>query len=161
MKEKVYIETSIVSYLISKSNRDIVISAKQELTKEWWNEYSGLYKMFVSDLVINEISQGDPLYSKQRLKIVNKIPILETTEQAINIAKVITDKKILPVKATDDILHIAIAITHGIDYLLTWNCKHIANAHIIKSIESIAKQFNKQIPVLCTPLEILGGNHVL
>jgi predicted nucleic acid-binding protein len=117
--------------------------------------------MFVSDLVINEISQGDPLYSKQRLKIVNKIPILETTEQAINIAKVITDKKILPVKATDDILHIAIAITHGIDYLLTWNCKHIANAHIIKSIESIAKQFNKQIPVLCTPLEILGGNHVL
>jgi hypothetical protein len=161
MKEKVYIETSIISYLVSKTNRDIIITAKQELTKEWWFEHKSNYDLFISDLVIEEISKGDSVYADERLKIVENIPILKVTEKALLIANSIVSKKILPSKATDDILHISLAIANNIEYLLTWNCKHIANAHIIKTIEAIAKFHKCNFPVLCTPIEILGGYNEL
>ena len=157
MREKVYIETSIISYLINKTNRDIIITAKQELTKEWWYEHKSDYDLFISDLVTEEISKGDSIYAEQRQKIIENIPILKVTEKALLIANSIISKKILPVKAADDILHISLAIANNIDYLLTWNCKHIANAHIIKTLETIAKSHKYNVPVLCTPIEILGG----
>ena len=154
MKPKVYIETSIPSYLTAWRNPDLIMAANQEITKEWW-ETRNKFDLYLSALVIQECSAGDPDASERRLSVLSDIPEIEITEEVEIFAGNLLDKILLPYKAKLDALHIAVATVGGMDYLLTWNCKHIANATLRPRIDLICREFGYEPPTICTPQELL------
>lgn len=156
MKLKVYIETSIVSYITARPSRDVVISANQILAQEWWEDYRHEFDLYISELVTDESSKGNAEMAKKRLDLVKNVPFLENNDKVKNLAKEILARNILPVKATLDVFHIAITAVHNIDFLLTLNCKHIANAFIYRRVEEVCRSFGFEPPIVCTPQEILG-----
>jgi len=157
MKAKVYIETSVVSYLAARPSRDLIVAAQQQLSQAWWHSRRTYYDLFVSELVLQESERGDPEVAARRLALVNDLPLLAITERAIRLAEIFLTKRHLPQKAEADALHIAIATVHRMDYLLTWNCRHIANAEIQRELRSVTEQQGVELPILCTPNELMGG----
>ena len=155
MKPRVYIETTIIGYLASRPQRDIVIAGHQQVTHEWWDTQRQDYDLCTSELVIDEISAGDPVAAGERLLFVSALSILEIKPQATVLAKTLLSQGALPSNAAADALHIAIAATHAIPFLLTWNCRHIANAIMRPVIESVCKKAGLQAPILCTPEELM------
>lgn len=155
MKPSVYIETTIPSYLTAWRSPELVMAANQEATRKWWDESRAKFELFISELVIDEISNGDPDAVKRRMTVVDDLPELELTDQAETLAAKLLLGAALPQKAKADALHIAVATVHGIDYLLTWNCKHIANAIMRPKIESICRAAGYEPPVICTPPELV------
>ena len=151
----VYIETSIVSYLTARPSRDVVTLARQELTREWWNSRRQRHDLFTSDVVVGEASEGDDEAARQRLDALQGIEELETTPEAEDLASALLEKGPLPEKAAVDALHIGISATEGIEYLLTWNCTHIANAAMRKPIEEICRTKGVEAPIMCTPEELM------
>ncbi len=126
MKLKVYIETSVISYLTARPSRDLVTAAHQQLTIDWWEDRSTDFDLYISQLVVREASAGDEDAAKRRLNVVEQIPLLELNEEVLTLAHSLVEDGPLPQKASEDALHIAVATVHGMDFLLTWNCKHIA-----------------------------------
>lgn len=157
MKPKVYIETSTISYLIARPSRDLVIAANQQVTREWWNMQRAHFDLYISQVVIDEANAGDQEAALQRLEALQGIPLLELKIEALDLAKEFIRPKALPPKAAQDALHIAIAAVYGLDYLLTWNCKHIANAVIQKTVSKIVADHGYEFPIICTPHELLGA----
>ena len=151
----VYIETSIVSYLTARPSRDVVTLARQELTREWWNSRRQRHDLFTSDVVVGEASEGDDEAARQRLDALQGIEELETTPEAEDLASALLEKGPLPEKAAVDALHIGISATEGIEYLLTWNCTHIANAAMRKPIEEVCRTKGVEAPIMCTPEELM------
>ena len=151
----VYIETSIVSYLTARPSRDVVTLARQELTREWWNSRRQRHDLFTSDVVVGEASEGDDEAARQRLDALQGIEELETTPEAEDLASALLEKGPLPEKAAVDALHIGISATEGIEYLLTWNCTHIANAAMRKPIEKVCRTKGVEAPIMCTPEELM------
>jgi hypothetical protein len=156
MKPKVYLETSIISYLTARPSRNVITIANQQLAQEWWDEHRSEVDLYVSQIVIDEAGKGDAQMAQMRLDLLADVPLLENNAAAKNLAGEILKRKILPVKATLDVFHIAIATVHAMDFLLTLNCKHIANAFIYKHIGKICLDLGFDPPVVCTPQEILG-----
>ena len=157
MKSTVYIETTVPSYLTAWRSPELVMAANQEATRKWWDESRVTFDLFVSELVIGEMSVGDPDAVKRRLDAVENIPELALTNKAEELAAKLLEGAALPQKAKADALHIAIATVHGMDYLLTWNCTHIANAIMRPRIESICRSAGYEPPVICTPPRTRGG----
>ena len=155
MKPSVYIETTIPSYLTAWRNPKLVMAANQEATRSWWDTSRPKYDLFISQLVTDEASSGDPEAAKRRLAIIDDLPELDISEQAEALAAQLLASAALPEKAKTDALHIAVATVHGIDYLLTWNCKHIANAALRPKIESVCRAAGYEPPIICTPLELM------
>lgn len=147
----VYLETSVISYLAADPSRDLVLAAHQQITHDWWNSFRQKFDLYISQSVIDEISLGDPDIAKKRLAFVQDVQPLALTPIALELAKALTTKGPLPPKAADDAFHISIATVHDIDYLLTWNCKHIANLFIRKDLEKIVLRFGFQLPQIGTP----------
>ena len=156
MKPKVYIETSIISYLTARPSRDVVVNANQILAREWWEDHRHNFDLFVSKLVFDEASRGDEVIAQKRLALIQDIPFLDVNEDVILLAEAITQAKILPAKAAADVSHIAVSSVHEVDFLLTLNCRHIANAFIFRRVGKICREFNYEPPIVCTPQEILG-----
>lgn len=156
MAKSVYIESSVVSYLTSRPSRDLVIAGHQASTYEWWNEARSGYDAFVSALVIEEISAGDSSASEARLRAVVDIPSLDIKPEAEKLAELLLSSKAVPANSTRDALHIAIAATQGVDYLLTWNFKHINNASTRALVINTVSRFGLICPVLCSPEELIG-----
>lgn len=154
MKRKVYLETSVVSYLMAWRSRDLVIAGNQETTREWWIQRDK-FDLFISQFVLDEAAAGDSNAAAQRLKALEGIPELAVVEQVVDIAEALLMQAALPTKAKLDALHIAVAALHGMDFLLTWNCKHIANPIQRPNIEAIVHGFGYQPPIICTPQELL------
>jgi hypothetical protein len=159
MKPKVYLETTIISYLTAWRSHELVMAANQETTKEWWDEHRKQYNLFISELVMQEASAGDKDAARRRIKILKNIAELEMKGSAQELAKGLIKHVPLPLKAQVDALHIALATIHGMDYLLTWNCKHIANAIFRHKIEEICRNHGYEAPVICTPLELLEAGY--
>ena len=155
MKPSVYIETTIPSYLTAWRSPGLVMAANQEATRSWWDTSRPKYELFISQLVTDEASSGDPEAAKRRLAIIDDLPELDISEQAEALAAQLLASAALPEKAKTDALHIAVATVHGIDYLLTWNCKHIANAALRPKIESVCRAAGYEPPIICTPLELM------
>jgi hypothetical protein len=151
----VYIETSVISYLTADLSKDIVVLAHQKITKEWWERRSG-FRLHTSALVIAEASRGDPRMVAQRLELLRPLPLLEVPVTVDSLARGLLDRGALPPKAKVDATHIAISAVNGMDYLLTWNCKHIANAAMRKRIEALCREAGFEPPIMCTPEELLG-----
>ncbi|MDT5061549.1 MAG: hypothetical protein QOH63_2008 [Acidobacteriota bacterium] len=156
MKSKVYIETTIVSYLTARPGRDLVIAAHQQLTQEWWTNRREDFDLYASQLVVQESSAGDAQMAQLRLAALDEVSLLNVNQDAINLARTLVSKGPLPKKAAVDALHIAVATVHGMDYLLTWNCRHIANAEMQTAVAAISRASGYEPPVICTPEELLG-----
>ena len=151
----VYIETSVISYLTARPSRDVVIAGHQQTTQDWWEKQSVKFELFVSELVIQEAARGDPKAAQERLRILDSIEALTVTPEALQLAQILLEQAALPAKSDADALHISISVASGIDYLLTWNCKHIANAITRKKIEMLCRQQNYEPSVICTPEELM------
>ncbi|HEV2146427.1 MAG TPA: type II toxin-antitoxin system VapC family toxin [Longimicrobiaceae bacterium] len=157
MVARVYVETSIISYLTARPSRDLVVAGHQQLTLDWWQTQRPRFRICVSQLVVREASGGDPQVAGARLAVLNGVPLLETRPDSVALARALVEGGPLPSKAAADALHIAVAASHGVEYLLTWNCKHIANAEMRPLIERICRGHGFEPPVLCTPEELMGG----
>jgi predicted nucleic acid-binding protein len=156
MQPTVYLETTIVSYLTARPSRDLVTAAHQQITQEWWARRHADFELFISQFVIQEASMGDVEMAQKRLEELRAIPLLEVNQYAEDLARDLVANGALPGKAAVDALHIAVATVHGMDYLLTWNCKHIANAEIQSKVAAVCRDRGFEPPVICTPEELLG-----
>lgn len=155
--DTVYIETSVISYLTQKPSSQVVTAARQLLTHQWWNDERANYELVVSQYVIDEVSAGDPTLAADRLLVLNGIPLLPNAPEIPRIANEIISLGVLPWNAQVDALHIAVA-HHRVQYLLTWNCKHLANAKILPRIYNVLTDLSIPIPIICTPEELLGDD---
>lgn len=157
MKRRVYLETTIPSYLTSRPSRDLIIAAHQQITREWWEKRSRSFQLYISQLVVDEAGEGDPLAATARLNLIQHIPLLDITPEVSLLASAILASGRLPRNAATDAAHIAISAVHGMDFLITWNCVHIANAAITKPLASTCRDHGFECPVICTPEELLGA----
>ena len=158
-KPSVYVETSIISYLTARSSRDVVVAAYQEVTREWWCSASARFVLYASALVISEASTGNEDAARARLDALGKVSLLDATEEAVELTRKMLDLRAVPRKAADDAAHIAIAATNGVDYLVTWNFRHIANAAMRSWIEDVCRRSGYDPPVICTPNELMETGH--
>ncbi|MGH7173765.1 MAG: type II toxin-antitoxin system VapC family toxin [Gemmataceae bacterium] len=155
MAERAYIETTVVSYLTARPNRDVVIAGHQQITHEWWDTRRASYELCISQLVLKEAGVGDAQAAQERLEVLKAMTLLETSAKALDLAKELIQAGALPAKAVDDALHIAVAAMNGIPYLLTWNCRHLANATMRPVIETVCAAKGVKAPIICTPEELL------
>ena len=159
MKPTAYIETSVVSYLTARPSRDVVIAAYQEITRLWWREASDRFDLVASALVVAEARAGDPEAARIRLEALEAIALLDATPDAEALAHALIETGAVPRQAADDAAHIAISATNGVDFLVTWNFRHIANAAMRARIEQVCRQEGYEPPIICTPNELTEANN--
>ena len=157
MKQKVYIETSIVSYLTARASNDLRAMANQNTTIEWWESRRPEFEIYISEFVVAEASQGNAEAAERRMSVLADIPELEVTETVRELGKVLVLEGPIPAGAEIDAFHIAVAAANGMDYLLTWNCKHIANAVMRPKVEAVCRNHGFEPPTICTPQELMEG----
>ena len=155
MKPSVYLETSIIGYLTSRPSRDIIVAAQQQLTQEWWESRRADFELYLSPLVLQEIGTGNATEATGRLQAVAGLPLLDPEERVAALARSLVEGGPLPTKAAADAVHMAVAAVYQIDYLLTWNCKHIANAAMRSHVEAICEAAGYRTPIMCTPQELM------
>lgn len=155
LKPSVYIETSIISYLTARQNNDLRAMANKSATVEWWESQKPNYQLVVSEFVIAEASLGNPEAAERRIAAIEGIPELQATEAVRILGKELIIRNALPEKAEIDAYHVAIAAVNGIEYLLTWNCTHIANAVTRPKIEATCRALGYEPPIICTPDELM------
>jgi predicted nucleic acid-binding protein len=155
VKETVYVETSVFSYLTARPSNDLRGMANQNTTADWWETQRPNYSVFASDLVISEASRGHPEAAQRRLAAIADLPLLQVSENVRALAQALIQSHALPEKAEADAYHVAIAAVNGVAYLLTWNCTHIANAHTRPKIETTCRALGYEPPIICTPLELM------
>ena len=156
MKPSVYLETTVFSYLVGWLNQNsLLVASNQELTREWWLTRRDHYQLFASTIVVDEASKGDQTRSAERLDFLRHVALLDVTPAARTLgAKLIAETRI-PRKAEIDALHIAIAATSGMSYLLSWNCAHIANAATLPRVYDVCRENGYEPPFVCTPQELM------
>jgi hypothetical protein len=154
--ESVYIETSVVSYLVARPPTRTVAHQWHVWTKDWWLLRRPFFECVISEEVLREAAAGDPKASRQRLKILSTLTVLRRTPAVEELAEAFLSVGALPPKAKADAAHLAVATSHRVDYLLTWNMKHLANALILRRLRPVAEQMGYQLPVVCNPLQLMG-----
>jgi hypothetical protein len=157
MKQRVYLETTIVSYLTARPSRDLIMAAHQEVTRQWWDGRRHDFEIYVSQLVADEAGRGDQEAANLRLATLSGVTRLQVTDQALALARELVQAQALPQEALEDALHIALTAVHGMDLLLTWNCKHIANAEMAPVIRATIECCGYDSPTICTPDELMGA----
>ena len=157
--KKLYLETSIISYLTARPPRDIIGAARQQITIDWWEQRRKDFDLYVSSIVEDEAAKGDLDAAARRLDVIRKIPRLSVSKEANIFAKRLIEQSALPETAIDDALHIAIASVHRIDYLLTWNCRHIDNAQTKPLMRYLCIEAGLSFPEICTPEELMEDIH--
>jgi predicted nucleic acid-binding protein len=155
VKSKVYVETTVVSYLTARESRDPIGVAHQALTRRWWKRRKR-FDLYCSQVVVREAAAGDAEAAQRRSTALKGVPSLEINDRVKELAAALAKAAALPRKATEDAIHIALATVHGMDYLLTWNCTHIANAEIRNVVAAVAFDHGYGVPVICTPEELMG-----
>lgn len=158
MNETIYIETSIFGHLTARPTDNLIVAANIKITQDWWDEHRSSFTLYASEIVQNEAAKGDPTIAAQRLKLLQSLMLLELTEEAFELSQAFLSQSNLPSKASNDSLHIALATVYSLDYLLTWNCKHMANAQIQRKLAQISSDLGYVLPVICTPYELIGYN---
>ena len=154
--ETVYIETSVVSYLTARPSRDLVVAAHQQITRDWWDHVLfDKYEPCISLAVVDEAGRGDSVAAQLRLSALAGIKQLALTDEVKALAVVYCGVLDLPVSAELDAVHLAVSVIHGVDYLASWNCRHIANGHVIKSVQLENLKRGLVTPVICTPEELV------
>lgn len=155
MKPTVYIETTIIGYLAMRVSGVLRTAANQQTTRDWWDNHRQRFELLVSRFVVDECSDGDPVAAQERLVYLRGLTLLEISDEVSALATALMAGVPLPEKAALDALHISVATISGVEYLLTWNCKHIANPALRPQIERICRELGFEPPVICTPQELL------
>lgn len=156
MKPRLYLETTIPSYLTVRPSRDLIRAAHQRLTKIWWQSRLDHFDIYLSQLVLDEAGAGDPAAARDRLAAIRTFPLLDITDEVGDLAAALVSALALPARAGTDAAHIALAAVHGMHFLLTWNCTHIANAEMSAAIARVCREHGWSCPVICTPEELMG-----
>lgn len=154
-KPTVYIETTIVSYLTARPSRDLIVAGHQRITMDWWETVRPRADCFVSPFVIQEASRGDQLLASRRLAAVSDFPVLAENETVLELAERYFLAMRIPERAKLDAFHLASAAAYGIDYLLSWNCRHIASGHVQRILQELNQEFGIRTPILCTPESLM------
>ena len=155
MKESIYLETTVVSYYTSKPSRDIIVLAHQEITRQWWSMAIKRYDVFISEVVTEEAMLGNQEAVKRRLEELKDFSHLKLNDKVEGMAQVYMEKLEIPEKSFRDAAHLAVASVHNIDYLVTWNCTHLANGKVIKKLMKINESFGIHTPIICMPEELM------
>jgi predicted nucleic acid-binding protein len=155
---RTYIETSIISYLTARPTSNLIAAAWQKTTIDWWSNRRRCFSLFISELVLEEAGKGNPDAAKARLSALAGIEILRFDKQSADLAKAIVSEGGMPEKSLDDALHVALAAINGMDYLLTWNCRHIDNAETKPRIRAICQSHGFPCPEITTPIELMGDD---
>lgn len=158
----VYLETTIPSYLAARSSRDIIIAAHQQITRNWWRDARERFDVYISEAVLAEIRVGDPDVVTRRLAIIEGLPIVEINDGMRDLVRIYEQRLGLTGRARADLPHIAFAVAYAMDYLVTWNCAHIANGAVIRRLVDINSALHRHTPIIVTPEELfepepLGG----
>lgn len=153
--DKVYLETTIPSYLTARMSRDIIVAAQQQLTHEWMNEAAFHYELFISEAVLDECKAGDAEAARRRVEVIEHIPVLRISDEVVRLALVYHKLLDIPEKAKVDALHLSAAVIYEMDYLLTWNCKHLAHGEIRTKLHRYNKEHGLHEPVIVTPQELM------
>ena len=156
---KIFLETTIPSYIAARPSRDLLQASHQQLTREWWETRRQHHELFTSQLVLDEAAIGDPGQAAKRLALLSEASLLELSNPALSFTRDIVHARILPVGAEVDAAHIALATTHEMDILLTWNCRHIANAANQHPLQRLAASHGLRLPVICTPDQLMENNN--
>jgi len=154
--ETVFIETTIVSYLVASRSRDKLLAAHQELTRDWWRIAQPRYTCVTSEEVLREASLGDATMSHRRLAALAGIPVLLVEDAARELARGLLAEQVLPATAASDAIHLAVASLNRMDFLLTWNCRHLANPHLLGRLREFMARRGLSLPEICTPVELVG-----
>ncbi len=155
MRESVYVETSVVSYLTARAASDPQVAVLQSMTMAWWRRRDQ-FDVFTSPVVLREAGRGDPELAFRRLDVLKTLAVLELTLDVATVAERLMQAGALPRKAEDDAFHVATAAVNGMDYLLTWNCKHIDNAQLKPVMRRVCSESGFKCPEICTPRELMG-----
>ena len=153
----VYLETTVPSYLAAKPSRDLIVAAHQQITREWWQDARDRFELFISEAVVAEMRMGDPDAAARRLQLVRDLPRLELNDDVRSLVQLYDEKLGLPTQARVDVLHIAFAVGYGMDYLLTWNCNHIANGEVVRRLQKLNREIDHASPIILTPEELSHG----
>ncbi len=153
---RIYLESTIPSYVVARPARDLLQAARQQLTRDWWDLKREQHELFTSQVVLDEITGGEAAMARQRLAVMAGITLLRSTDEAETLTQRILDSGLLPTDADRDAAHIALATVHAMDVLLSWNCRRIANAAIQARLRELAAKSDLKLPVLCT-LDQLAG----
>lgn len=154
--ETVYIETTIVSYLVANPSRDLVTAAEQQATRDWWRVRRPLFQCVVSDETLREAARGDAEQARLRLAALSGLGTVAISPEVSNLAAQFLATGALPASARSDAIHLAAAAGAEVDFLLTWNCRHLANAQILRRLAREAAARGWRLPTVCTPLELMG-----
>jgi hypothetical protein len=157
VKPTVYVETSVISYLVARKSKDARVAANQELTLEWWRTRRDRFELYVSAVVIGEAQRGNPAMAAARIEALQGLRLAQVTREALNLAAALIAGAGVPKKANEDALHIATAACNGLDYLLSWNCTHIANAVTVPLVNAICRRNGFEPPLIYTPQELMAG----
>jgi hypothetical protein len=152
----VYLETTIPSYLSARPTRDLIRAAHQKVTKDWWRNRRAFFDVYVSQLVHDEARAGDSEAAERRLRVIKGLPLLDITPEVVSLTRSLNQALKLPARAEADAAHIAISAVHSMEFLLTWNCVHIANAEMFDIISATCNSHGFTSPVICTPHELMG-----
>ena len=152
----VYLETTIPSYLVARPSRDLITAAHQQISHEWWDTAKGRFDFYVSEAVLDEIRAGDTGYAARRMEIVAEIDVLAFTDDVETLIRAYDHRLGLAGSARADLPHFAYAVAYNMDYLVTWNCKHIANGQVIKRLTVVNAELHRQTPIIVTPEELLA-----
>src|SRR5207247_1878238 len=156
---RIYIESTIPSYVVARPARDLLQAARQQLTRDWWDLKREQHGLFISQVVLDEIAGGEAAMAKQRVALVGGIPVVRATHEVEALTQGILDSGVLPPDADRDAAHIALATVHEMDILLTWNCRHIANVFIQAKLRKLADVAGYNLTVICTPEELLESEN--
>ncbi len=154
-KSSIYIETTIIGYLTGRRSRDIVVLAHQEITGQWWDNCRSSYLLYTSEIVIQEAKQGDPDAAERRMNLLKEIPLLSIIQDIERLARRYMTELCFPQKSVADSLHLAYAVYYGMDYLLTWNCTHLANEFLQRKIVTINNTLSLPTPLIVTPEDLI------
>jgi hypothetical protein len=155
MKPTVYIETTVISYYVGQPSRDLVVAAHQRITYDWWREVLPRCTPYVSPVVFTEIERGDPAASRRRIEAVDGMSLLGVTDEVADLAERYFKRVDIPESARPDSYHLALAAWHGMDFLVTWNCRHIAGARVRWIVGQVNAERGIRTPQICTPEELM------
>ena len=151
----VYLETTIPSYLAARPSRDPVVAAHQQMTHEWWRDAREHFDMYVSEAVLTEIRLGDPEAAARRLAVVEGLPVAEINDEVRHLVHIYAQRLGLAARAQADLPHIAFAVAYGMDFLITWNCAHLANRVVIRRLLDLNSELHRYTPMIVTPEDLL------
>lgn len=156
MREQIYVETTVISLFTARMSSDLVKAARQKMTEEWWEKILPKYDCVISPYVLQEIRNGDPEAAKKRMAAANPFSLLATSDFAEELAQEYFKKSGIPKRSILDCYHLAVAAANGVDFIVSWNFKHIANPTIRRIFRGINDKHGLISPEISTPEEMLG-----